>query len=66
MTIDTGILIWLIPLIIILIAVFILWIVTTWIRASKVNEMTEEDVEQDVEKHDRVKKNKKKNKKKKI
>lgn len=44
MALGTDILIWLIPLIVILIAVFILWIVTSLIRKDKFKEMTAEDI----------------------
>lgn len=51
MALGTDILIWLIPLIVILIAVFILWIVTSVIRGKNFKEMTAEDLE----KHNRKK-----------
>lgn len=45
MAVGNDILIWLLPLIVILIAVFILWIVSSIIRTSKFKELSEEDVD---------------------
>ena len=44
MALGLDLLIWLIPLIVILIAVFILWIVTSIIRNKDFHEMTAEDL----------------------
>ncbi len=59
MAIGTGILIWLIPLSVILITVFILWIVTSIIRESKFKEMTQEDLEKH-NKQEKIRKSKSK------
>jgi cytochrome c-type biogenesis protein CcmH/NrfF len=42
---ELGFLIWLIPLVVILIAIFILWIVTSIIRGKDYKEMTQEELE---------------------